>query len=375
MALAPRRRTAPGSRSLKVGLDARKADDFGIGTYIRGVVLAASRVRPAWEFVLVGAPHGHSIEAPNISSTAPLGGGYGPADIASLSSAARCIGADVFHAPHYVTPIGLDIPLVVTIHDCIHLRFPEYLPRPLGVLPGGLSRRYARWLMRRAPRIAEHVIAVSEATRSDVIDLLETDPGHVTTVHNGVDAFWSATSETEVSKRSTSIFWVGNPKLHKGLDVLLDAFNAVAAEVPSAKLVLAGAEVLDEHVASHPFRERIDCLGFVSPEQLRDLYRSAGVVCVPSRHEGFGLPALEAMAAGAPLIATAVGGVPEVVGDAGVLVPAESTSKLATELQRVLADAPEAERLGANARARAATFSWTRCAEATCRILEQAATR
>ena len=356
---------------MRVILDARKLDDFGIGTYIRGLVGAASRVRPDWHFVLLAPdPDDELGNVDNVEIIPCPAGEYSPLDIIRLSAAARSLPGDVFHAPHYVTPVGLDLPLVVTVHDCIHLRYPEYLPQPPG-LPAAASRLYARRLLRRAPRVAEHVIAVSEATRHDILDLLEAEPDSVTAIPNGVDAFWSA--ESPSTERTRSILWVGNPKPHKGLDLLLDAFGQLAAENNDLRLTLVGSEQLQSVAATHSLHARIDTPGHVSRTELRDLYRSAGVVCVPSRHEGFGLPALEAMATGAPVVATAVGGVPEAVGDGALLVTPELADHLAAGLGRVLSASGLARELGEKGRARAAELTWQRCAEATCDVYEAAA--
>jgi glycosyltransferase involved in cell wall biosynthesis len=159
---------------------------------------------------------------------------------------------------------------------------------------------------------------------------------------------------------------VGNPKPHKGLDVLLGAFAKLAENHADIGLTLVGSDTISDQVARHPFRERITMPGRVTDEDLRTLYREATVFCLPSRYEGFGLPALEAMAAGVPVVAAAAGAIPEVVGDAALLVAAGDTDALARGLERVLADAPTASRLVAAGGARASGFTWDRCAVQTC---------
>jgi len=352
---------------MRVALDARKIDDYGIGTYIRNLVGAASRLRPDWHFTLIGPDAAAELEGrPNVGFSSCAGRGYGPADIVALSAAARNVAADVFHCPHYVTPVGLDIPLVVTIHDCIHLRFPEYMPRPLGTLPRSLSTRYARMLLRRVPRVAERIIAVTEATRGDIIDLLAGGEVPIDVIHNGVSRFWSQTADARGAPAGRSVLWVGNPKPHKGLDLLLGAFAALASRHPDLRLVLVGSEKIADQVAGHPYRERIEVPGHVTDEQLRSLYRRARVFCMPSRYEGFGLPALEAMSAGVPVVAAAAGAIPEVVGSAALLVSADDTEALAAGLDRVLDSEPLATELVAAGQTRARQFTWQRCAEQTC---------
>jgi len=352
---------------MRIAVDARKIDDYGIGVYIRGLVEAASRLRPGWRFTLIGPSGTADLDGrPNVDFSPCAGRGYGPADIAALSVAARSVVADVFHCPHYVTPIGLDIPLVVTIHDCIHLRFPEYNPKLLGILPRALSTRYARMLLRRAPRVAERIIAVSDTTHGDIIDLLDGGEVPVDVIHNGVSRFWSQAPEPDPAKSTREILWVGNPKPHKGLDLLLGAFATLAARHADLRLTLVGSTAVADRATEHPYRERITALGHLASEQLRSLYRGASVFCMPSRYEGFGLPALEAMAAGVPVVATAAGAIPEVVGDAALLVSAGDIDALAGGLDQVLRSDSMAAEMVTAGRARARQFTWERCARQTC---------
>jgi alpha-1,3-rhamnosyl/mannosyltransferase len=159
---------------------------------------------------------------------------------------------------------------------------------------------------------------------------------------------------------------VGNPKPHKGLDLLLGAFETLAPHHPDLRLTLVGSGAIASQVADHPYRDRIEVPGRVTDEQLRALYRGARVFCMPSRHEGFGLPALEAMAAGVPVVAADAGAIPEVVGNAALLVPAEDTEALAAGLDRALCSEAVSAELVAAGRARASRFTWQRCAERTC---------
>ncbi len=351
---------------MRVAVDARKIDDYGIGTYIRGLIGAASRARTAWHFTILGPPSAADLVRDNVSFVPCSGRGYGPADIIALSAAARDADADVFHCPHYVTPIGLDIPLVVTIHDCIHMRFPEYMPRPMGVFPRALSSRYARMLLRRVPRVAERVIAVTEATRGDIIDLLAGDDVPIDVIHNGVSRFWSQAPDSAEPSGSAEILWVGNPKPHKGLDLLLDAFAKLAKDDATLGLTLVGSGTIASQVTEHPFSERISVPGHVTNEQLRSLYSDASVFCMPSRYEGFGLPALEAMAAGVPVVAAAAGAIPEVVGNAALLVPADDVDALASGLAAVLGNPSTATELVVKGKGRALGFTWEQCAKRTC---------
>jgi glycosyltransferase involved in cell wall biosynthesis len=153
---------------------------------------------------------------------------------------------------------------------------------------------------------------------------------------------------------------------HKGLDVLLDAFTRLAADDPDLELTLAGSDDIASRCAGHEYGDRIRTPGFVSDEELREIYRAATVFCMPSRYEGFGLPALEAMAAGVPVVVSDAGALPEVTGGAALLVAAGDVAGLATALGNILADPDLASRLSAAGRQRARGLTWELCAERTC---------
>jgi glycosyltransferase involved in cell wall biosynthesis len=352
---------------MRVAYDATKIDDFGIGVYLRNLVGAAALLHPEWEFILLGPPADHAVSAfPNVRCIACRGGGYGPLGIATLSAAARAVAADVFHSPHYVTPIGLDVPLVVTVHDCIHLRFPAFMPRPLGVLPRGLSRRYAKLLLRRVPRVADRIIAVSAATAGDIVDLMDGNGENIDVIHNGVAHFWSELAPPPIVDRPQQLLWVGNPKPHKGLDTLLAAFALLAERDTEVGLTLVGSPDLGRVAAGHPAADRIHTPGFVSDDELRQLYREARAFCFPSLYEGFGLPVLEAMAAGAPVVAAASGAIPEVAGPAARLCRSGDAPALAAALAEVTGDTELSESMVVAGRSHASHFTWIESARRTC---------
>ncbi|PYM65005.1 MAG: glycosyltransferase family 1 protein [Candidatus Rokuibacteriota bacterium] len=363
---------------LRVGLDARKLDDFGIGTYIRGLLGAVARA-PAPPELVVYLPPGRARPVPEPADGAiawreEAARPYSGAELWRLAVRARQDGVTVFHAPHYVCPPLLPCPAVVTIHDLIHLRFRQRHP--------GASL-YAHVMLRLAAWRAARLIAVSESTRRDLETRLRASPGKIRVIPNGVDPAFRALPDgvlpTEtlaaLGLRTPYFLFVGNPLPHKNLPRLLDAFAGLPPALGS--LVLAGIPrraqlTLTHDCARRGLDARVTILAPVPAATMPALYQGALALVSPSLWEGFGLPALEAMACGTPVLAADRGALPEVVGDAGLLVDPTSVDAL-REAMYTLAVQPSlraALRVAGPARARA--FSWRHVAEATIAVYREA---
>jgi alpha-1,3-rhamnosyl/mannosyltransferase len=324
---------------MRVGLDARKIADFGIGTYIRGLLGGLVSLGSGDDYIAF-APAGTAIpdSVEHIVVDAPH---YSVRELITLGRAADRARLDVFHAPHYVVPFTR-VPLVVTIHDLIHLHQP--IRNPLAPL-------YARTMIRRAVKHARCVLTVTETVKAQ----LETELGakNVIVTPNGVAAPSPADRRLPTAD---SFLYVGNDKPHKNVDTLIDAF----ARVPDARLILAGAPF--DRFRGH---ERIDVRGFVSDDELSSLYRNAIALVMPSLEEGFGLPAAEAMAHGTAVITSNAPALVEVTGDAALHVDGRDAGALAAAMTRVARDGDLRAMLGAKGIERARHFTWKRCAELT----------
>jgi glycosyltransferase involved in cell wall biosynthesis len=290
--------------------------------------------------------------------------------------AARRDRADLYHAPHYVCPPWLPCPAIVTVHDLIHLRFPVRHRHVLAPL-------YARVMLRLAVRRARRLITVSESTRQDLVERLGVRPERIRVIPNGVGApFEPATSAEaadptldELGVARPYFLFAGNPLPHKNLGRLLDAFAGLPPEL--GRLVLVGippaARAAVEALCAAPgLGARVRILAPVPSLVLARLYQGATVVVVPSLWEGFGLAALEAMACGAPVIAATRGGLPEVVGDAGVLIDPTNVDALREAMYTLAGKESLRAALRARGLARARAFSWRHVAEATVAVYREA---
>ena len=241
--------------------------------------------------------------------------------------------------------------------------------------PGSHLAAYLGWQARRFRRCAA-VIAVSRTVATEAIARLDLDPGHVHIVPEGVDEVFTAdpAPEDDVLRRSAGVdgarylLWVGSlvsPDPRKGLDVLLDALAGLDG---APRLVLVGRTGEAGERLTAEARSRgvpIHLTGWVDDAALAALYRGCAAVVVPSRHEGFGLPALEGMACGAPVIAATSGNLTELVGDAAMLVPPGDAAALRYALRSLLDDGTTRHRLARAGPPRAAPFRWERAAELT----------
>jgi alpha-1,3-rhamnosyl/mannosyltransferase len=335
---------------MRVGIDARKIADFGIGTYIRGLLGALVDLNASDEYVAfapAGAPIPAGVE--HVVVNAPH---YSAREFVTLGRAANRARLDVFHAPHYIVPFTR-VPLVVTIHDLIHLHQP--LRNPLAPI-------YARAMLRRAVLKARVILTVSEAVRHE----LETELGARTVIvtPNGAPAF---TAPDRSHPAVPAFLYVGNDKPHKNVSALIDAFAEVRRVLPDATLTLAGA-------AFTRLRDidGIRARGFVTDAELAALYDESVALVMPSHEEGFGLPALEAMARGTAVITSNTAALVEVTGDAALHVDARDARALAAAMVRVATDAPLRDSMRARGLERARAFTWKRCAELTRGAYERA---
>lgn len=264
---------------------------------------------------------------------------------------------DLVHGPNYVVPPSAG-PRVVSIHDLTFLHHPEFCTKHVLEYPG---------LLRRALHTGAWVHTDSAFVRDEVVDLLGADPERVVAVPLGVTPGppGDAAHGRSLAGGARFVLALGTVEPRKNLPALVAAFDELAAADPDLRLVLAGpdgwgATALTEGVARARHANRVVRLGFVTEADRRDLMAAAAVVAVPSHYEGFGLTAAEALLAGVPVVASDAGSHREVIGDAGLLVPADDHDRLVGALSRVLSDETLADDLRRRGPLQAAPLTWER---------------
>ncbi len=283
----------------------------------------------------------------------------------------------LLHSTMNVAPWWVPCPFVVTIHDLAYLRYPHVHPRG--------RRAYLTLLTRWTARRVRAVIAVSTYTAQEVEKLLSLPGERITVIYEGVDADYQPRPRDEVEsfRRERGlperyILCVGNLEPRKNLPRLVEAYARVRA--PGVPLVLLGPrgweyDEIFRRVEALDLSGRVVFPGFVSREELPLWYNGATIMVYPSLYEGFGLPPLEAMACGTPVLTSNSSSLPEVVGTAGLQVPPDDTDAMAAEMQRLLDDATLRSELSQRGVERARLFSWTKMAQETAdlyrRLLEE----
>lgn len=289
---------------------------------------------------------------------------------------------DVFHSPDFVLPPLRHARGILTVHDLAFLMRPECADARL--------RAYLEEVVPRSVRRADFIIADSENTRNDLVVLLGVQPDSIAVVPGGVEERFAPVRDADQLRRARRHLGVGNAPFvlaigvlepRKNLNRLMDAFCALKQRgggPADLKLVLAGGkgwlfDGIFEHHAESPVREDILMPGFVPDEMLPAIYSAAEVLAFPSLYEGFGLPILEAMACGTPVVASRASCLPEVAEGAALMIDPTSVDGLSAALEQVLSDAEQRARLIEQGRQRASEYTWRLAAERLLQVYQRVA--
>ncbi len=369
---------------VKIAFDIRNISDFGVGTYIRNVARSLLRLDHDNEYFFIGDPERvneigqlpANFRAIEFTHNTRSVGGY--LEFRRILRQNRC---DLVHIPHLVAvPQYLPCPYVITVHDLLDFMYRSHNG---GTTHRALHLSCTRNVLKRAARI----FAVSNSTKKDIERFFHIPSSSIEVVYNAIDERFKMGHATDADRQFISeryqvnypfILYTGRISPHKNVVRIIEAFSALKAELekedrfPDLKLIIIGDEVsrhpdLRRTVIRSGVQNDVRFLGFLPIDVLRIFYDAAKVFVFPSLYEGFGLPPLEAMAHGTPVVTSNTSSLPEVVGNAAVLVNPENVFELMRAVHRVLVDQALRDRLKQRGYEQASRYSWDASVE---RILE-----
>jgi len=377
-----RRRRSPAP--FRVGIDARKLKDYGIGSYIRNLLEAIGR-RPesrAYRF-RVYAHRSDADALPELPDNFEVAHddspGYSVAELTRLPWKLLRDRLDLFHATHYVLPPLWKTRAVVTIHDIIHLLYPQFLPNRA-------AHAYARFMIRRALKRADRIVTVSHNTRRDLMDYFDIPAARIEVIYNGVSPRFRAEISREEKLRVAGklgisfpyLLFLGGEKPHKNVQNVVRAFGKARREhsLPHT-LVLAGPlppnpARLEALIAALDISDAVHRRGIVDEGDLPALYAGAEAFLYPTLYEGFGLPVVEAMACGTPVLTSSTSALQEIAGGHALLVDPMDVDAIAAGIVLLATDANARAQYIALGRKRALDFSWDKAAERTLAVYADA---
>jgi glycosyltransferase involved in cell wall biosynthesis len=381
---------------MRIGVDVRWIfrEVSGIGTYTRELVRELLANDARHEYILFYADetvrddlaaYAHLDQHANARFERVPFGLFSLRNQLAMPGILRRLGVDVFHSPNYMIPFlafprggGGRTRCVVTLHDVIPLRFPEYTPHARKNRIPGLFR----FLMMETRRRADRLIAVSECSRRDILHELRVtgeDCRRVVAIPNGVAAeFFAVRRPPRPQNGARLILYVGRCDPYKNLTGLVDIFAEVRKRYSGdVRLRIVGAPdprypEPQRHAQELGLMPWIEWSGHRNGRELAEAYAAADVFVLPSRYEGFGLTVLEAMACGTPVVCSNRASLPEVAGDAAVLRDPDDVPGFANAIAKVLTDERFAGELVSRGRARAANFTWARTAQTTLAVYQAA---
>ncbi len=367
---------------MRIGVDARLVyyHQAGIGQYILRLMQALAQINRDDEFILFKSRKDKTqiVQQSNFKIQKLYTPSHHRVEAWAISVELAPYRLDVLHSPDFIPPALLRCPSVITVHDLAFLKYPQLLTRA--------SARYYGQVEIAASR-ADHIIAVSQSTKRDTVQLLGVPEEKITVIYEAAHPLFTPIANTDALARTRAKYnlpqdyalFVSTIEPRKNLPTLLRAFADLRKRYKEpVTLAIAGnrgwlVEEVDAVVEELNLGDAVRFLGGIPNEELVYLYNAAKVFVMPSIYEGFGLPPLEAMACGTPVIASNVSSLPEVVGDAALLFDPESAEELCVAMQRVLTDEPLRREMRAKGLKRAQVFSWERAARETMEVYRKVA--
>lgn len=373
---------------MRIGIDARFLQEAGIGRYLRNLIVELDRIDHKNEYFLfllkkdlqplnLGANF-HCVEA-NF-------GWYGLSEQQKLPGLLQKYNLDVVHFPHFNIPIFYTGKFVVTIHDLIHLDFKMKRASTHNRLFYEIKHHVHKAVLHRAVQKSEKILVPSHFVKEEIISRWRIDEQKIVVTYEAAEESFIKTVK-DLTKDAANkilqnfginppfIFYVGNAHPHKNVDGLIKAFLQLRKKYQYLQLVLSGNDSYFWQKLKHQYNQKdIIFTGFISDTALVALYKSAQAYVFPSFSEGFGIPLLEAMACGCPVVSSHKTVLSEIGGEAAVYFDPNNLSDMADKIQEVLDDQKLRKELVSRGQKRVTEFSWEKLARQTLAVYTKSAT-
>ncbi|MFQ5707896.1 MAG: glycosyltransferase family 4 protein [bacterium] len=355
----------------------------GVARYLNGLLTELPKVDPAIRYTILSLPSEASslpeaiFANPNVQRVEINVDGLSPRQHLMMRGLLQELQADLYHHPQFDLPVGIGVPSVVTIHDLKYLAHPQFLKKK-----SRLKSLYIKKSLQHSLKAARQIIAVSKNTLHDLEKLFSFDKEKVSVIHHGVRKSSRRRADDKIvppgMMANDFVLFVGTRRPHKNLVGLIEACHILRNRYRLAvDLVVAGKAYADYSEPEKTVRDlgmesHTHFLDFVPDRDLTALYRSARVVALVSFFEGFGLPLLEAMSYGTPVIGSNTTSIPEVIGDAGLLANPDDPNDIAQKIYQIISDEATAQKLSRAGLQRCKQFTWKSVAKSTLNVYNKA---
>ncbi len=344
----------------------------GIGCYTKNLIRGLAAVDKENEYFLIS---GRCPDADNFRSLPVAYGLYSLANQVKLPRLLKELRADVFHSPNFMIPLRVPrtTKVVITIHDMIPWKFPQYTPKA----------KKTRWqwlfrlIFRRAAARADKIISVSQNTARDIKDCLSVPVNKIEVVHNGIEERFFQAKAGERGLERSYILFIGRADPYKNLIGLLKAYAVLVRKYTVGNKLVVVGQPDDRYpeanywVAKLGLEQRVIFYGYAAVEKLVEIYANAAVFVLPSFYEGFGLPPVEAMAVGVPVIVSNTPALAEVAGDCALQVDPQDTEGMAEAIYKVISDRELSAELVARGKEQAKKFTIETMAKDTLEVYKR----
>ena len=360
---------------MKIAIDVRMIGQFmhGISRYAYNLIKGISEADKRNDYVLISNDNylaDFVSSSENFSLTITKSKLYGIEEQISIPRVLKKERIDIFHSPSFFGPISEGCKVIMTIHDMIHVLFPEE--------SSVIHKAYYSLIVKRAAKNASRILTVSENSKRDIVNYLNVPPEKIVVTYNAVDGDFRRSNEDKVEETKDRfgingrfILYVGNQKPHKNVGLLIKAYQQLRGRIKHQLVIVGQKDRLFQKGLKGKNLEGVIFVGEASDELLPHFYSGADVFVSPSLYEGFGLPFIEAFACKTPVVAIRTPSIYEIVGNAGLIVDAGCTDELANAIHQVLSDDDLRNSLVEKGMARVEMFSWEETVDRTLKVYRE----